>query len=71
MVYPSYFEDDGLLVVDHRGALGLDGSATVRGSKPSHLLSLQRAVRGANLLQEKQTAEKSEHNAYQLKDGKS
>ena len=55
--------------VSHRGALGISGSATVRGSRPSHLLSLHRAVGGENLLQKSKRPKLSEHSAYQPKGG--
>ena len=53
--------------MSHRGVLGPSGSATVRGSRPSHLLSLHRAVCGANLRQEKIRPRKSDNNAQQQK----
>ena len=62
---------DGPWAVGQRGALGLRGSATVRGSRPSNLLSLHRAECGANLLQKNANGQKliinSESNPCQQK----
>ena len=42
--------DEPWAAVGHWGALGLSGSATMRGSRPSRLMNLHRGVCGTNLL---------------------
>ena len=48
---------DEPLAVGHRGALGLSGLATVRGSRPPHLLSLHRASCAEQIYSRKSKAE--------------